>query len=327
MKTTKSHLTVYEREKLEYLRRTQLSVRAIARIMHRDHSVLSRELRRNATEYSGYRAATAQVCFERRWRKKKRGKFEKFPVLRQWVVGQLRDELSPEQISGRLKCKPPVELQGITVSHETIYHYIYEGEGRYELLYRYLKRGRPKRQRKFGRKHRRSLITERISIHQRPEEITSRTTFGHWESDSMIFSKQHTALSVQCERKSRLVRIHKVPDKSSEATHQALRETIESLPQTCFQSITFDNGLEGQCHYEIKKEYGVETYFCDPYSSWQKGTVENTNGLVRYYLPRSVDLGSLSDQEIYEIQEKINNRPRKCLNYLTPNEVVAQFLA
>ena len=191
MKLTKSHLTQFEREKLEYLRRTKLSIRAIARIMHRDHSVLSRELRRNATEHSGYRAVTAESIFERRWCKKKKGKLEKFPVLRQWVVAQLRVGTSPEQISGRLREQPLLSLQGITVSHETIYHYIYEGEGRYELLYRCLKRGRPKRQRKFSRKHRRSLITERISIRERPEDIQGRATFGHWESDSMIFSKQH----------------------------------------------------------------------------------------------------------------------------------------
>lgn len=327
MKLTKSHLTHFERQKLEYLCRTKLSLREIGKVMHRHHSVLSRELRRNATEYFAYRAVTAQSLFERRWCKKKKGKFEKYPALKQWVVGKLREEQSPEQISGRLRSQPPLQLQGILVSHETIYHYIYQGEGRFELLYRCLKRGKPKRQRKFSRKHRRSLITERISIHQRPEEVTLRSTFGHWESDSMIFSKQHTALRVQCERKSRLVRIHRVPDKSSEATYQALLQTRESLPVSCFKTITFDNGLEGQCHSKIRKDYDISTYFCDPYSSWQKGTVENANGLIRYYLPRSVDLGSLTDKDIYEIQEKINNRPRKCLGYLMPNEVVAQFLA
>lgn len=173
-----------------------------------------------------------------------------------------------------------------------------------------------------SRKARRLPITERLSIHQRPEVVGERAKYGDWESDSVIFSKQKFALSVQSERKSKLIRMHKVANKTAEETKYALIKTVESLPIEMFKTITFDNGGEGAKHMEIKKEYGVETYFCDPFASWQKGGVENANKLIRHYLPRSTDLSQLTDRDIYDIQEKLNNRPRKCLGYQTPNEVI-----
>lgn len=137
----------------------------------------------------------------------------------------------------------------------------------------------------------------------------------------MIFSKQKTILSVQSERKSKLIRMYKLKNKTAEETKNALMLTAESVPHDLFLSITFDNGTEGVKHTEIKKEYGLDTYFCDPFASWQKGGVENANKLIRHYLPRKIDLSKLTDRDIYEIQEKLNDRPRKCLDYLSPNEV------
>lgn len=165
------------------------------------------------------------------------------------------------------------------------------------------------------------MITERISIKERPLMINGRERYGDWESDSMIFSQQRSILSVQFERKSKLIRIRKLPNKTAEETKYALINTAESVPTHLFKSITFDNGGEGALHHEIKKDYDIETYFCDPYCSWQKGGVENSNKLLRQYLPRSIRLENLTDRDIYEIQEKLNNRPRKSLNYSTPNEV------
>jgi IS30 family transposase len=138
----------------------------------------------------------------------------------------------------------------------------------------------------------------------------------------MIFSKQKAIVSVQVERKSRLVRISKFENKSAEETKNALVKTAESVPRELFQTITFDNGTENVQHAEIKQEYGIETYFCDPFASWQKGSVENMNKLIRRYLPRHTDLSKLTNQDIFLIQEKLNNRPRKVLKYQTPNEVI-----
>lgn len=313
-----NEFTFFERQKLEYLLRTKQSLRKISKVMRRTHTILSREIRRNGISRVRYRADTAQRLSGKRKHQQHRGKLDKYPELKAYVVDKLKDEWSPDVIAGKLKLEGRKE----TISHESIYHYIYEKNGRYEGLYKYLRQSKVKRQKRYSRKHGKLRIPERKSIHERPEYVNERKRYGDWESDSVIFSKQKTALSVQSERKSKLIRMHKVSNKTAEETKYALIKTVESLPSELFKTITFDNGLEGVKHVEIKKEYDVETYFCDPFASWQKGGVENANKLIRHYLPRSTDLSKLTDRDIYDIQEKLNNRPRKCLNYFSPNEVI-----
>ena len=313
-----NELTYYERQKLEYWLKTSLSLREISKLVRRDHTILSREIRRNGDNRMKYRADTAQRLYEKRKHAKHRGKLDKYPELKHYVHEKLKEEWSPEEISGRLKS----ELKKQTISHESIYHYIYEREGHYEKWYELLAQTHPRRQRKRGRKRSKLSIPERKSIRERPEYIAERSRFGDWESDSMIFSKQKTIISVQVERKSRLVRISKLENKSAEETRNALVKTAESVPKELFHTITFDNGTENVRHTEVKQEYGIETYFCDPFASWQKGSVENMNKLIRRYLPRTTDLSKLSDHDIFLIQEKLNNRPRKVLKYQTPNEVI-----
>lgn len=318
-----NELTFYERQKLEYWLRTKQSLRAIARLMKRAHTIISREIRRNSDgDRKKYRADTAQRLFAKRKHKQHKGKLDKYPELKEYVVNGLKSAWSPDVIAGKLKLESPPELLGLSVSHESIYHYIYNKDGRHEGLFRYLRQGKSKRRKRFGRKTRQLLIPMRKSIHQRPKYIDERKRYGDWESDSVIFSQQRTALSVQSERKSKLIRIHKIADKSAEETANALIRTMESLPNDMFKTFTFDNGGENAKHIKIKKEYDIETYFCDPFASWQKGGVENANKLIRWYLPRKTDLSKLTDRDIYDIQEKLNNRPRKCLNYLSPNEVI-----
>lgn len=314
-----NNLTFYDRQKFEYWLRTKQSLRAIAKIMRRDHTVLMRELKRNGYGVrKKYRANIAQRMFEQRVHKQHRGKLDKYPELKECVVDGLKKEWSPNVIAGKLK----IGNAKHTISHESIYHYIYNKDGRYEKLYQYLRQAQSKRHKLHSRKKTKLRIPERISIHLRPEHINDRERYGDWESDSVIFSNQKTILSVQSERKSKLIRMHKATDKSAEETRNALVKTAESVPKDLFLTITFDNGTEGAKHTEIKKEYDIDTYFCDPFASWQKGGVENANKLIRHYLPRKTDLSQLTDRDIYEIQEKLNNRPRKCLNYLSPNEVI-----
>ena len=138
----------------------------------------------------------------------------------------------------------------------------------------------------------------------------------------MEFSKQKHTLSIDIDRRSRLVRIHKLLGKQSNEKLDALNQMLRDLPTKLKQTITFDNGTENVKHKKLIKEHNIKTYFCDPYSSWQKGSVENINGLIRQYLPRKTNLKNISIKTIYQIQEKLNNRPRKCLNYLTPNEII-----
>ena len=317
-------LTFYDRQKFEYWLRTKQSLRAIAKIMRRDHSVLVRELNRNGDGVrKKYRADTAQKLFEKRTHKQHKGKLDKYPELKEYVVEGLKKEWSPDVIAGKLKMSDNKQ----TISHESIYYYIYNKDDKYEKLYQYLRQAKPKRHKLYSRKKGKLRIPDRISIHTRPEYINERTRYGDWESDSVIFSKQKTILSVQSERKSKLIRMHKLKNKTAEETKNALIQTAESVPRELFKTITFDNGSEGAKHLELKDYVpDIETYFCDPFSSWQKGGVENANKLIRHYLPRKTDLSKLTNQDIYEIQEKINNRPRKCLNYLSPNEVINQVV-
>ena len=323
-----SNITYRERETLEWLVKTSLSIRAIARYMNRDHSIISRELRRNGDGRKKYKAEVAQRRVERRKIKKRVCKLEKYILLQEYVENMIQIDWSPEQISGVLRSSnAPKELQGIYVSHETIYQWIFYRSDVYKELYKHLRTFRKKRYKHGKRKSRGITIQKRVSIHKRPLVVAQRARYGDWETDSMIFSKGKACLSVQYERKSMLVRICKIENKSANETLRAIRQCIDSLPQYCFNTITFDNGTEGAYHYKLSYDYpGLKMYFCDPYASWQKGGVENMNKLIRQYLPRSTNLHQLSDENLYQIQETLNNRPRKGLNYKSPNQIFQKMV-
>jgi len=324
-----SKITYYEREQIELYLKMEKSHRWIGRRLHREHTDILREVRRNSGAYLPYRAVHAQRLQDARQRKKNKKKLEKFEYakLREYVVNELNQNCSPDQIAGRLKDQPPPDLGGLTVSHESIYQYIYNGAGRFEYLYPHLRTKRHKRQRRFDRKkHNKINIPERISIHLRPEEIDRKERIGDWEIDSMIFSKQKNTLSVQYERKTMLCRLSKLKSKEAAETERAIAESVESLPNELWQSITRDNGSENAKHLNTLNTFNVQSYFCDAYASWQKGGIENLNKLIRQYLPRKTDMSKISHDEIYAIQEQLNNRPRKSLSYLTPNEVIAKYI-
>jgi IS30 family transposase len=227
-------------------------------------------------------------------------------------------------IAGRLKTHPPKGLEGKIISHESIYAWIQTEEGRKLGLHHYLLSGRPRRQKHHSRKKHKTHIPERISIHERPEDIQKRMEIGHWETDSMVFSKQRERLSVQYERKARYVIIHRLSNGTAKETEQALHDSIQSLPQILWKTLTFDNGGEGATHTSIRSAYDIRTYFCDPYASWQKGGVENTNRIIRRFLPRQTDMSQITQQDLYAIQQKINSTPRKILGYKTPAEVLKE---
>jgi len=323
-----NELTYYERQKLSWLLRTRQSLRAIAKVMRRDVSILSREIRRNGDTREKYRADVAQRKHEQRRHKKRRGKLEQCPALRAYVELKLREDWSPEQIAGRLRASPPKELGGSTISHESIYEWIYEKAEKHTYLYTHLRTHRQKRRKQGKRKGHNMTIPSRISIHERPHMINEKIRYGDWESDTVEFQRgrKNPYLSVQYERKSQLVRTHKLKNKSADETTNALIHTAESVPHDLFQTITFDNGTEGAGHTILRDMFEVDTYFCDPFASWQKGGVENMNKLIRQYLPRSTNMHDITDQDLLKIQERLNSRPRKSLNYLSPNEVIQKVL-
>ena len=316
-------LTLFEREKIEFYLRAHVGIRGIGRYLHRDHSVIQRELRRNTDRDDVYRSASAQAnADQRRRRGRKRWKLDQDNALRRRVIQGLTEGWSPSQIADTIKSRPDSEMRGKQLCAETIYHYIYEGEGRHLGLYQHLTRKHKRRVRRYARK---SRNTPGI-LYMTP--IRYRVDGKKAESDTMVFPGQKETLSVQYIPQFQLARFHKTPDKSAAATLDALTISMESLPyREIWSSITFDRGTEGALHWKLRMRYGIDTFHCDPYCSWQKGGVENLNGLIRRYLPRTTDMSRVSDTDVSAIQERLNNRPRKQLGWRTPNEALAEYLA
>ena len=324
-----NEFTYFERQKLEYWLRTKMSIRDIAKTIRRAHTIISREIRRNGTDRKKYRADIAQRLFEKRKHDRHKGKVEKNPALKEYIVSGLKQEWSPDEIAGRLKEVSGKETNGVTISHESIYEYIYNKADKYEKLFLLLPQRRVRRRKRGGRKPRNLPIPKGNSIHNRPLLVNRRERYGDWESDVMEFKRTITkgAVSVQTERKSRLLRLYRVDRKKSpEDKLTALIKSVESLPPELSSTYTFDNGSENRYYPKLKELFNIESYLCDPFCSWQKGTVENTNKLLRRYLPRDTDLDALTNDDLRRIQERLNNRPRKCLTYKTPNEVISNYL-
>jgi len=320
-------LTFYERQRIEYYHRLKLSIRDVGKRLKRNHTDIVRELKRNTIPGEPYSAAKAQAKADRRATKTNKRKLETDELLHDFVASELKEGWSPELIAGRLRGDDaPPHLHGATVSHEQIYEYIYDGQGRYEDWYHLLTRKHRQRHPKRGRKPQKALISELVPITVRPEVVNERQRFGDWESDQARFKKQQERLAVQYERKGMLIRIQRVADGTAEENERAIAETLEPFPEEYQQSLTLDRGTENTSHAKIRHAFRMETFFCDPYCAWQKGGVENAIGLIRRYLPKTTDLATISDAEIHAIQEKLNNRPRKKLNYKTPNEVLTVSL-
>ena len=280
-----AQLTFYERQQIEYGLRVHLSQKTIAKRIGRDRRVIDREIVRNASPFLSYTANSAQRIFEQRKKQKHKNKLEKYGNLdlRFFVIDCLRNDWSPEEIAGRLKNEAVLNIQK-RISHETIYQYIYNGEGRYENLYQHLRTRRPRRRQKCNRRKRGHFsIENRISIHDRPEVVSAKKRLGDWEDDSMLFSKQRNVLAVQYERKSMLCRLTKLPNKTADEHENAVWRSIESLPLELWKTITRDNGTENVNHERTNEVFGIQSYYCDGYSSWQKGGVENLNKQVRQY--------------------------------------------
>lgn len=247
-------------------------------------------------------------------------KIDRNPELKADIIAKLQAGWSPEIISGYLQREKGISV----ISHETIYAYIYSKEGHKNELYLTLRKRRKKRLAKLSRKSKTTRIPNRVSIHERPAEIEQKNSCGHWEGDLMLFSNQGTNLITLRERKSRFFIAIKNPSKHADITAKNIIDKFRGRKNILIETLTLDNGGEFARHETIAKQLRIDTFFCDPYSSYQKGSVENGNGVLRYDLPRSTDLDSLSQKQIDKIVNKINNRPMKCLGFNTPAEVFKQ---
>ncbi len=314
-------LTLFEREAISRGIVAGQSMRSIARLLDRPPSTVSREVRRN-DGYNQYRAALADEQAWARARRPKECKLAMNPWLRRAVVRKLRLNWSPEQIAGWLKTAHPGEEIN-QVSHETIYRSLFvqaRGVLKKELLQHLrLKRSnlRSKQISKKGEGH--GQIKDMISISERPASVEDRAVPGHWEGD-LITGSKNSYIATLVERHTRYVMLVKVADKGTDTVVSALIKQAKKLPTELYKSLTWDRGKELSDHRRFSLETDIDVYFCDPRSPWQRGSNENTNGLLRQYFPKGTDLSVYSQAHLNKVARQLNERPRKTLGFETPAE-------
>lgn len=340
-----------------------MSNKECARRLSRHKSTIGRELTRNKIKVSLgkgdweiiYEPLHAQYVADKRkqnaWDAKQPLKNKK---VYSYVLDHLKDSWSPEQIAGRLKFVDHPNDKDWHICHETIYQFIYkpktdktkEGQ-RHEInlnkslerkqrqitvtdcnrpLWEYLRRKQVRRRKKGGRKSQRVRIPDRVSIHNRPAVVEKRKQFGHWEGDSIVGLGHISGLHTQYERVSSLTRFEYLNRITADESVLAYEKIFEPLPSVARRSVTFDNGSEHVKHMELTRRWQIATYFADPYTSWQRGGNENANMWIRYYFPKGADFSRISEEELKDVEWELNNRPRKRLQYKTPQEVFNSYL-
>ena len=302
------------------------SLRAIARRLGRAPSTVSREVAANGGR-THYRAVTAHHGAHDRSRRPKRPKLGPGPLLAT-VETWLEQWWSPEEIARRLRLEYP-EDPTMWVSHETIYQSLFV-QGRGELrreLHRCLRTGRAQRRPQTGIEHR-GKIPNMVMISERPAEAADRAVPGHWEGDLIIGKGGRSAVGTLVERTSRFVLLLHLPGgREAEKVNEAMKKAVTTLPGELVRSITWDQGKELAAHVTFTVDTGVQVYFCDPHSPWQRGSNENTNRLLRQYMPKGTDLAAFSAMDLTRIAASLNNRPRKTLGFMKPSERLAELVA
>ncbi len=317
-----THLTPFERGQIQALRTEGKSLTWIADRLGRNKTTVSRELRRNST-MNVYDAQRAQEQYQVRRQACRPSKRLEHVPLWKYLIDKLGDGWSPEQVAGRLPLEHPDDPK-MRICHEAIYQAIY-GDKRLHFLIKYLAQARPKRRpRGQGKTSRGPSIPNRVGIEERPEVIEQRIRFGDWEGDLIVGAKQQGYIVTLVDRTSRMLLSRKVQTKQADEVARAVIDALLDMPTSWAQTITFDNGTEFAHHADMADELALSVYFAAPYSSYQRGTNENTNGLIRRYLPKGTSFGDLSQHRLDQIVEDLNNRPRKILRYRTPSEVFQQ---
>jgi transposase, IS30 family len=325
---TGRYLSFAEREEIALARARGETIRAIARCLGRSPSTISRELRRNADRDGGYRATMAHALAYDRASRPKPAKLASNLALRRIVQDDLVRRYSPEQIAGRLRRRFPDDPE-MWVSTETIYQSLYvqsRGALKRELT-RYLRTGRALR--KPGRQvaQRKNRIPDMVSIAERPPDADGRRVPGHWEGDLLIGKRNSTAIGTLVERASGFAMLVPLPDGyKPEHVAPALARKVQTLPQALRRSLTWDQGPEMRDWKEVHVDAGIELFFCDPHSPWQRGTNENTNGLLRQYFPKGFDFSTVTEVELDAVADELNERPRKRFAFATPTEQLSELL-
>ena len=320
------HLSLVEREEISRGLSVDDSLRTIASRLRRSASTISREVAANGGR-ARYRAVMAHHNAYARSRRPKKAKLSAGPLL-ETVEKWLEQWWSPQEIARRLRLEHP-EDQNMWVSHETVYASLFV-QGRGELrreLHRCLRTGRASRRSRTEIEHR-GKIPNMVMISERPAEVEDRAVPGHWEGDLIIGKAGRSAVGTLVERTSRFLLLLHLPDgREAEKINEAMRKAITDLPAELVRSITWDQGKELSSHVAFTVDTGVQVYFCDPHSPWQRGSNENTNGLLRQYMPKGADLSAFDAEDLAGIAASLNNRPRKTLGFMKPSEKLAQLVA
>lgn len=323
---TYKHFSVEEREAIQLALWRKESIRSIARQLDRSPGSVSREIKRHLPPTK--RRYTPRLAHEQALASRhNRGRQHRLKNarIRGYVKTKLKKRWSPEQIAGRIE-----RALGETISHEAIYQFIYaqvyrRGYGYvkpgHEDLRPYLRRRRKRRIPRGSRRCQRVLRPRGPSIEIRPTVVGTRSRVGDWETDSVESIQHKPGINTLVERKTGLVRMTKLQRRTAQETTRAITARLKRLPKNTRRTLTADNGSENQGWQEIKTSLGIDCFFAHPYSAWERGSNENTNGLIRDYFPKSTDFTIISADQIAAVERELNSRPRKRLGYLTPNEV------
>ena len=315
------HITQFDREVIDRMRFAGSTLQTISEEIGFSVSAISRELTRNRSTNGQYSASHANaLAAERRGRAKEKIKrWYNLPALYEYVTSKLKQDWSPEQISGRLPLDHPNDLT-MRVSHESIYEWIRDQASRGIFWIHHLRFGGQRRKR-YGSKDLRGRIRNRTPISERPDEANDRTECGHWECDTMEGRGKSGYLVTMTDRRSRLASVRVVRNKSAPQVRKAITQGLKSVKGPPVRTITTDNGKEFAEHETLARSLQAKTYFANPYSSWERGSNENMNGLLRQYYPKGTDFRTITPASLAHIERKLNNRPRKCLGFQTPVEV------
>lgn len=321
------HLSQAERDRIEALFDNGHNQKEIAQVLKRDAGTISREIKRNrrkirkkgGTINGKYEASVAQhkAYVNRKYAKYQGKKINQNKELEKYIIEGLKKHWGPDEISGRMK----IEDKPFYASKTAIYTWLYSVYGEQYCQYLFRKRHKIKKRKKDMNKIKTTIIPNRIGIETRPQEINDRKTYGHYESDTIVSGKKTASkksLAVTIERKARYVFIEKIDSLKPELFNQAILKMKNKVKT--IKTFTFDNGLENRWWEKLE----IESYFCDPYSSWQKGGVEQVNGMIRRFIPKGSDLSQYSVEYVKMIETILNNKPRKSLSYKTPLEVMKE---
>jgi transposase, IS30 family len=321
-------LTLPEREEISRSLVKEHSFRFIARKLGRSPGSLIRELDRNGSSVKSYRAASAHGrALTQRHSQRKPRKLDQNPALKEAVLGLLAERWSPEQIAKRLPTCYPCDLT-MRISHESIYSYLYvlsRGELKRELI-SYLRWHRPNRRPRSKVRLKSCPIQDFISIEERPTEVQDRTVPGHWEGDLLVGRRNGSVMGTLVERTTRFTLLVPLSKRDSLSVRKAFSREFKSLPIELKQSLTYDHGQEMAGHKLFSRDTKMRVYFAHPRCPWERGSNENTNGLLRQFFPKGTDFRKISRQKIKAVQKMFNGRPRKVLNWRTPSEVFNELL-